>query len=61
MGAPIVGCIRVQFSEREDGGLRIMSDDLPGLILSGADQSAVWRDLGPAIEVLLKHNSDRTQ
>jgi hypothetical protein len=50
--------VRISFRERDDGGLRIWSDDIPGLILSGADPSAVWRDLGPAIEVLLRRNSD---
>jgi hypothetical protein len=49
--------IRVQ--DREDGGLRIWSDDIPGLVLSSLDRSGVWRDLGPAIEVLLEHNSNR--
>ncbi len=44
---------------REDGGLRIWSDDVPGLLLSGADPSAVWRDLGPAIQTLLSHNTAR--
>lgn len=49
--------ITLRLLPREDGGLRIVSDDVPGLILSGADQSAVWRDLGPAIEALLKRNT----
>lgn len=51
-----VGSIRIQFSGREDGGLRIWSDDLPGLVLSHADAAAVWRDLGPTVEALLKRN-----
>ena len=42
---------------REDGGLRISSPDIPGLILSGADVRAVFRDVAPAIDALERHNS----
>lgn len=35
---------------REDGGLRITSEDLPGLLLSSADPLAVFRDLPIAID-----------
>lgn len=48
-------CARIRASSREDGGLRIWSDDLPGLILSHKNPSAVWRDLGPAIAGLISH------
>jgi hypothetical protein len=50
----------INFSSREDGGLRIWSDDIPGLILSHADPAQVLRDLGPAIGALLKHNGRQT-
>lgn len=40
-------------SWRSDGGLRIFSDDIPGLILSSADPVAVLGDLGPALIELL--------
>lgn len=52
--------VTLRIIDREDGGLRIWSDDLPGLVLSHRDQSAVWRDLGPAIEVLLNHNRQKS-
>lgn len=35
---------------RDDGGLRITSDDLPGLLLSSTDPNAVFRDLPIAID-----------
>ena len=35
---------------REDGGLRITSEDLPGLLLSSADPLAAFRDLPIAID-----------
>ena len=58
---PIEGGLRVELwlTRREDGGLRIHSDTLPGLILSGAIPSAVLRDLGPAINALVSHEATR--
>lgn len=47
------GTFSLMFEFREDGGLRVYSDDLPGLILSGEDPRAVLADVGPALEVLL--------
>lgn len=41
------------FEEREDGGLRVLSDDLPGLVLSNADRTLVLRDFPMVFEVLL--------
>jgi hypothetical protein len=41
--------ITIKIEPREDGGLRIWSDDLPGLILSHSNQQSVLLDLGPAI------------
>jgi hypothetical protein len=41
---------------REDGGLRIWSDDVPGLLLSGPDPDAVLADVIPALAALFKHN-----
>ena len=40
---------------REDGGLRVWSDDLPGLVLSGSDQEAVLSDLDIAIIELQRY------
>lgn len=57
----VSGCIRVSFETRADGGLRIWSDDIPGLVLSHADRSAVWRDLGRALEVILDHDQNQKE
>ena len=37
---------------REDGGLRVYSDDIPGLILSHSDPRKVLADIAPALEVI---------
>lgn len=50
--------IRLTFLRRPDGGLRVRSDDLPGLILSGADQEEVALNVGPAIKALLEHKGE---
>lgn len=44
--------VTVQFIPREDGGLNVSSPDLPGLILSGADASAVASAIPTAINAL---------
>lgn len=41
--------ITVKLTPREDGGLMVHSDQLPGLILSGSDQVVLLRALGDAI------------
>ena len=46
--------VTLTFSTRPDGGVRIHSATLPGLVLSGADVTEVLRDLGPAIRELLR-------
>lgn len=48
--------VAVDFHAREDGGLRAVSPDVPGLFLSGEDADAVLRDAGPAIEHLCRVN-----
>lgn len=40
---------------REDGGLRISSEQMPGLILSGHDPDAVMAKVLPAITALQQH------
>lgn len=42
---------------REDGGLRITSPEVPGLVLSHHDIHLVMRDVMSAIDVLMKHNA----
>ncbi|MEM7746609.1 MAG: hypothetical protein AAF346_00040 [Pseudomonadota bacterium] len=41
-----------------DGRLRIVSKEVRGLVLSSTDHDAVWRDLGPALQALLKRNEN---
>lgn len=45
--------VNVTLEDREDGGLRVHSDDLPGLILSGSNRDDVWQAITPAITALL--------
>ncbi len=40
---------------REDGGLRVWSDDIPGLRLSHNDPALVMADVWPAIKTILGH------
>lgn len=42
------------FEKRDDGGLCVYSNDVPGLVISSKDHHAVFADLGPALEELLK-------
>lgn len=41
------------FEKREDGGLRVRSDDVPGFVLSNSDCEAVFADIQPALETIL--------
>lgn len=45
--------IIVHFQEREGGGLRAWSDDVPGFVLSHPDTKAVLDDVEPALEAIL--------
>lgn len=44
--------IQITLERREDGGLRVYSNDLPGLVLSGPDADQVGSDIWPAIREL---------
>jgi hypothetical protein len=44
--------LTVLYEWRADGGLRMWSDDVPGLVLSGADPLKVIADVAPAFEVM---------
>lgn len=50
--------ISIRISEREDGGIRVWSDDVPGLVLSGPDKDKVLGDIGPALKALVTHNGN---
>jgi hypothetical protein len=45
----------VCFESRPDGGLRVYSDDVPGLVLSSTDIDGVLEDVTEALKVLLSH------
>lgn len=45
--------ITVTFERRDDGGLYVYSDDLPGFVLSHLDAHAVVADIEPALAVFL--------
>lgn len=47
---PLTITLRVQ--RRADGGLRVWSDDVRGLILSHSDPKKVMEDVLPALDVL---------
>lgn len=45
--------VTVTIEPREDGGLRVYSDEVPGLVLSHSDPDAIMRDVLPALRILL--------
>jgi hypothetical protein len=47
--------VTVTIERREDGGLYVYSDDLPGFVLSHLDAHAVLADIEPALSVFLSH------
>jgi hypothetical protein len=48
--------IKVIIEPRDDGGICVYSDDLPGLVLSGKNRIGILADIEPAVRVLLEHN-----
>jgi hypothetical protein len=49
----------VTFAKRPDGGMRVFSQDLPGLILSHSDPDKVAADVWPAVKVLIERGATR--
>ena len=45
--------IVIHLQRRPDGGLRVWSDDVPGLVLSHADADRVMADIIPAVETIM--------
>lgn len=45
--------IVLKIQRRADGGVRIWSDDVPGLVLSNKDPQKVLDDIKPALEAIL--------
>lgn len=48
----LIDKVTITLQRRGDGGLRVCSDDVPGLVLSGPDPTKVMSDVWPAIEAL---------
>lgn len=51
--------IVIKLAPREDGGLRVWSDDIPGLILSSPSQEAALSNIGPAIIAVLSARASK--
>lgn len=47
--------VTITLHQRDDGGLRVTSDDLPGLLVSGSDPAAVMAAVYPAIIKILDY------
>lgn len=47
--------VTVCFEQRPDGGLRVWSDDVPGLVLSSTDIDGVLADVTSTLGVMLSH------
>lgn len=47
--------ITVVFERREDGGLRVYSEDVPGFVLSHSDAGLILGDVQHALESILSH------
>lgn len=46
--------VTLKMQRRPDGGLRVWSDEVPGLVLSHKDPAKVLSDVVPALEVILE-------
>lgn len=49
--------ITIKLAPREDGGLRVWSDEVPGLTLSHNDQERIIKDLGVALLAILQYRA----
>lgn len=50
--------ISIKIEPREDGGLRVSSDDERGLLLSGPDPERVMECILPALAAIEKYRAD---
>lgn len=48
--------VTVQIEDRPDGGIRVTSEDVRGLLMSGGDRQHVWNLVGPTVAGLLRAN-----
>ncbi len=52
--------VTVTIEQREDGGLFVYSDDVPGFVLSHLNAHAVLADIEPALSAFLSDKLDRS-
>jgi len=52
--------VTVTIERRDDGGLYVYSEDVPGFVLSHLDAHSVLADIEPALSVFLSDKLDRT-
>lgn len=48
--------VTLKVEDRPDGGITVTADDVPGLLLSGADRRLIWSVVGLSVERLLRTN-----
>lgn len=53
--------LSIRIEQRPDGGIRVWSPHVRGLILSGSDPCKVLADVWPAITALLQHKNNLEQ
>jgi hypothetical protein len=47
-----VSVITLRLERRDDGGLRVLCDEVPGLVLSHSNPELVMADILPALRVM---------
>jgi hypothetical protein len=52
--------VTVTIEKRDDGGLYVYSDDMPGFVLSHRNAQLAFSDIEPALSVFLSNKLDRT-
>ncbi len=48
--------VLVHVTDRPDGGMRVLSDDVKGVFLGGSDRQRIWSIVGPSVAALLRSN-----
>ena len=48
--------VTLQVTDREDGGIRVRSREMPGLLLGGSDHERIWSCVGFCVQRLLCNN-----
>lgn len=53
--------VNITLEDRPDGGLRVSSEELPGLILSGSNKGQVLSAIEPAVRTLLAMKGEHVE